>query len=64
MQLPERSQVKSNVSKEWERTLTAIGNIPITGKAKDSQEIVTFLHRVSRIVLKHGEFSHIETSEM
>lgn len=43
--------MKSKV-KEWERSLTMVGNFPVIGKAKYSQEITTFLQRVAQIVPK------------
>lgn len=55
MQLPETFQVKSKANKEWGRLLTMTGNFSIIGKAKCSQEIVTFLHRVAWIVPKDGK---------
>lgn len=66
MQLPETFQVKSKANKEWGRLLTMTGNFSIIGKAKCSQEIVTFLHRVAWIVPKDGKLwpFHIERSEV
>lgn len=51
--------------KEWERSLTIVGNFPVTSKAKYSQEI-TFLQRVTQIVPKKVKLwpLYIERSEV